>query len=126
MPDATPAVTDDTDNLPAVADDEELDPGWTHERIEFLGDRLAVRRPTPQALAGFSLSSSKYVATEVKNDMTGLFIVQHIGPQSYGHVMQRLMNPDDTDYTVETIGALMRAVVQLRIDVALAEVDAAD
>jgi hypothetical protein len=53
------------------------------------------------------------VSTEVKNDMTGLFIVEHIGPDSYGRVMQRLMDGDDTDYDSETLGLLMREIVLL-------------
>jgi hypothetical protein len=110
-------VDDTPDNLPATNDETspeyELDPDWEHDRINFAGDNLAVRAPTQQALAGFSLASSKYVSTEVKNDMTGLFIVEHIGPDSYGRVMQRLMDGDDTDYDSETLGLLMREIVLL-------------
>lgn len=120
MPD-TPAPADTTEtpteNLPAASVPDvveyELDPGWTHERIDFAGDSLAVRAPTQQALAGFSLASSKYVSNEVKNDMTGLFVVEHLGPESYGRMMQRLMDGDDPDYTPETIGELMRDIVML-------------
>lgn len=111
-------TTDDTptENLPAEVaetDTEQLDAGWPHQRITFAGDDLAVRAPTTQALTGFSLASSKYVANEVKNDMTGLFIVEHIAPESYGRVMQRLMDGDDPDYTTETVGLLMRDIVML-------------
>lgn len=92
---------------------EELDAGWEHQRLEFAGDLLAVRAPTQQALAGFSLASSKYVPNEVKNDMTGLFIVEHLGPESYGRVMRRLMDGDDPDYTSESVGVIMRDIVML-------------
>ena len=114
----TSTKTDDTptDNLPASVDTTDtpaLDAGWTHERISFAGDDLAVRAPSPQALTGFSLASSKYVSNEVKNDMTGLFIVEHIGPESYGRVMQRLMDGDDPEYTTDTVGLLMREIVML-------------
>lgn len=110
-------ANDIVDNLPAesIGDtpEYEFDPGWEHERMEFAGDNLAVRAPTQQALVGFSLASSKYVSNEVKNDMTGLFIVEHLGPDSYGRIMQRLMDGDDPDYTAETIGELMRDIVML-------------
>ena len=113
----TPTEASPTENLPAAAAPEpvayELDPGWEHQRIDFAGDSLAVRAPTQQALAGFSLASSKYVSNEVKNDMTGLFVVEHLGPESYGRMMQRLMDGDDPDYTPETIGELMRDIVML-------------
>ena len=109
---------------PAVeVDESELDPGWTHDRLDFLGDNLAVRAPTQQALAGFSLASSKYVPTDVKNDMTGLFISEHLGADTYGRVMQRLMDPDDPDYTTETIGQVMREIVMLTVN---AQQEAAD
>lgn len=115
---ATPATdVDEKDNLPAttdvVDDSPELDPDWEHDRITFAHDDLAVRAPTSQALAGFSLASSKYVDASIRNDMTGLFIVEHLGPDSYGRVMRRLMDGDDPDYDAETIGVLMREIVML-------------
>lgn len=107
----------DADEPTAAADDEptedkpEFDPDWAYARVMFRGDDLAFRKPTDQALAGFSLSSSKFVKAEVKNDITGMFIVNHLGPDSYGRVMSRLMDPDDTDYSVEAIGELMKEIV---------------
>ncbi|MBV9919265.1 MAG: hypothetical protein JOY78_00200 [Pseudonocardia sp.] len=91
---------------------EELDADWPYERLDFAGDRLAIRKPTMQALSGFSLASSKYVSMDVKNDITGLFISQHMGPESYGRMMMRLMDGDDPDYTTETVGEIMKAIVQ--------------
>lgn len=116
--DTTADKTEDTptENLPAEVESEnpdQLDPGWAHQRITFAGDDLAVRAPTTQALTGFSLSSSKYVDNQIKNDMTGLFIVEHIAPESYGRIMQRLMDGDDPDYTTDTVGLLMREIVML-------------
>jgi hypothetical protein len=101
---------------PPAAEPPALDPDWEHERLEFYGDDLAVRVPTQQALAGFSLASSKYVPSDVKNDMTGLFLTEHLGPQTYGRIMQRLMDGDDPDYTVETIGQMMREIVMLGVN----------
>ena len=92
------------------------DEPWDHEKIEFRGDLLNVRKPTDQALAGLSLSSSKYVKMTTRNDITGLFIARHLSPQSYDRVFSRLMDPDDADYTVETIGELMGAIVGNRGD----------
>lgn len=94
------------------------DEPWDHETIEFRGDTLNVRKPTDQALAGLSLSSSKYVKMTIRNDITGLFIARHLSPQSYDRVFSRLMDPDDENYTVETIGELMGAVVGSRGDAA--------
>lgn len=87
------------------------DEPWEHETIEFRGDQLNIRKPTYQALAGLSLSSSKYVKMTTRNDITGLFIARHLSPQTYDRVFSRLMDPDDAEYTVETIGELMGAIV---------------
>lgn len=92
------------------------DEPWDHETIEFRGDHLNVRKPTDQALTGLSLSSSKYVKMTTRNDITGLFIARHLSPQSYDRVFSRLLDPDDTEYTVETIGELMGAIVGNRND----------
>ena len=81
--------------------------------LEFKGDKLSVRIPSQQALAAFSLSTSKYVNSNVRNDMTGMFINRHLSPESYEQVFSRLMDPDDDGYTVESIGELMRAIVEL-------------
>lgn len=113
-----PAATADAEKSADLPESPEfdLDPGWEHDRLELFGDSLAVRAPTQQALAGFSLASSKYVPTEVKNDMTGLFLTEHLGPDTYGRMMRRLMDPDDPDYTTETIGQIMREVVMLTVN----------
>lgn len=95
----------------AVADE------WAHEWIEFGGDRLSVRKPTQQALAAYSLAMSKFVPSQMRNDITGLFISRHMSPESYERVFSRLMDPDDTEYTVSTIGEVMKQIVELAIDV---------
>lgn len=81
--------------------------------LEFKGDKLSVRVPSQQALAAFSLSTSKHISSGVRNDMTGLFINRHLSPDSYEQVFSRLMNPDDDGYTIDSIGELMRAIVEL-------------
>ena len=89
------------------------DDSWPHQTLEFLGDVLEVRKPTAQALAAYSLASSKYVSNSIRNDMTGLFMVRHLSENSYERVFSRLMDPDDEQYTLETIGDLMRGIVEL-------------
>ena len=91
--------------------DEEADDGW--RELEFHGDTLKVRPPSQQALAAFSLGTSKHVPSQTRSDLTGLFICRHLSPESYERIMDRLMNPEDEEYDVDTIGQLMFAVVQL-------------
>lgn len=89
---------------------------WKHDFIKFEGDTLGIRLPTRQALAAFSLASSRYVSLGVKNDLTGLFIARHLSPESYGRVFSRLMDPDDKEYDVDTVGALFNAIVTASLE----------
>ncbi|QHB37761.1 tail assembly chaperone [Mycobacterium phage Imvubu] len=89
---------------------------WPHGTVEFKGDTLGIRLPTRQALAAFSLASSKYVSLQVKNDLTGLFIARHLSPESYGRVFSRLMDPDEDSYDVETVGELFNVIVMAAVD----------
>lgn len=95
------------------ADTDDDTPDTDYTNLEYKGDKLQVRIPTQQALAAFSLSTSKYISGQVRNDMTGMFINRHLSPESYEQVFSRLMDPDDDDYTVESIGELMRHIVEL-------------
>lgn len=99
----------------------EPDTKWPHQWIEFEGDRLAVRKPTLQALAAYSLSASRFVDPQIQNDISGLFIARHMSPETYAHVMDRFLSPDDPDYTEESVGAIMRMVVELTTDAMPAE-----
>lgn len=103
-----PAKADTKDAEPVEADDP-----TAFRDLQFKGDKLSVRVPSQQALAAFSLSTSKHIGSGVRNDMTGLFINRHLSPESYEQVFSRLMDPDDDAYTVESIGELMRAIVEL-------------
>jgi len=96
-----------------IASTEEV---WPYDFLEFKGDKLGIRLPTRQALAAFSLASSKYVSLGVKNDLTGLFIARHLSPESYGRVFSRLMDPDEADYDVDTVGELFNAIVTASIE----------
>src|SRR5512139_3220403 len=95
--DDAPVADDDTpdedtvepepgDNKPAE-EWAEPDSDWPHEWIEFKGDKLAVRKPTQQAFAAYSLSASQFVNPQMQNDISGLFMMQHISPASYLRVM---------------------------------------
>lgn len=96
---------------------------WPHGTVEFKGDILGIRLPTRQALAAFSLASSKYVSLQVKNDLTGLFIARHLSPESYGRVFSRLMDPDEDSYDVETVGELFNVIVMAAVDADKADDD---
>lgn len=120
LPQKTTVIIDEpepgSDNLPATPappPEPTIEDDWGYETVEFCGDKLGVRRPTQQALIGFSLATSKYLSNERRNNFMGLFISQHLSPLSYDQVMYRLLDPDDPDYTVDTVGDLMKIIVEL-------------
>lgn len=88
-------------------------PPWAHIVIDFLGDKLEVRKPTEQALAGFSLASGKYIPQKLQNDLVSLFIKQHMSADSLERVFFRLLDPDDAEYEPATIGELMKEIALL-------------
>lgn len=118
------AVVEDLNT--AIALDDKFDvtksgESWPYDQLHFKGDLLGIRLPQRQALAAFSLASSKYVSLGVKNDLTGLFIARHLSPESYGRVFSRLMDPDENDYDVDTVGELFNEIVTASIDADKAE-----
>lgn len=101
------------DALPAVRPGADLakPSQWAHEFMEFGGDKLEIRVPTPQAMSALSLGMGKYVPAKMKNEISGLFIARHLSPDTYEHVYSRLMNPDDTGYNANSIGELIGALL---------------
>lgn len=97
---------------------------WMHDYLEFEGDKLEIRLPTEQALSAFSISVSKYMPADVQNDMVGLFIAKHMSPESYTHVMARMMDPDDATYNNRTVGELMGSISRASMAQRKAEADA--
>lgn len=120
-PEADPTIVEPegpgtTIALAPSVDISKLGEDWPYDWLEFKGDKLGIRLPTRQALAAFSLASSKYVSLGVKNDLTGLFIARHLSPESYGRVFSRLMDPDESDYDVDTVGELFNAIVMAAVN----------
>lgn len=118
-PPAEVVVPEDTGTVVALADRFDVTTAgetWPHDMLEFKGDLLGIRLPTRQALAAFSLASSKYVSLGVKNDLTGLFIARHLSHESYGRVFSRLMDPDEVGYDVDTVGELFNAIVTAAVE----------
>lgn len=92
-----------------------LDPDWKYERIEYRGDHLAVRKASLQALTMYQLSSGKYISMERQNNASGLFIDNHFGPDSYDRITERMMDPDDPDYDMQSFGEIVGQLVKLSI-----------
>lgn len=102
-----------TETLPAVRPSAEVAavPKWEHEWLEFGGEKLGIRTPTPQAMSALSMGLGKFVPARTQNDISGLFIARHLSPESFEHVYSRLMDPDDSAYNANTIGELLGAIL---------------
>lgn len=116
----------DIDETGEIKDSDELavpekEP-WPHEILaDFYGEDWEVRKPSEQALAGFALAAGKYVPQKLQNDLVGLFIKNHMSEESHEHMYERLMNPDDPDFTPQTLGEMMREIALLGRDELKAE-----
>ncbi|MEU9805426.1 hypothetical protein [Mycobacterium sp. NPDC050853] len=106
------------DGLPAVRPSTDVAKAdqWAHDFLEFGGDKLGIRVPTPQAMSALSMGMGKYVPPKMQNDLSGLFIANHLSPESYEHIYSRLMNPDDVGYNANTIGELIGAILTTGVE----------
>lgn len=100
---ASPGDTGDTGNAPARAQDV-----WPHDIIEMYGEQWQVRIPTQQALTAVTLSSGRYIPQQVQNDIVSLFLKNHMSEASFARLFERLSDPDDDEFSPETLGHLMR------------------
>lgn len=116
VPAPAPATSPETSRkLDSDGNPYELDPDWPYDRLEYKGDKLAVRKASLQALMAYQLSSGKYIPVEKQNDASGLFITEHIGPQSYDRIIERMMSAGDPDYTIRSFGEIMGELVRMSI-----------
>lgn len=87
---------------------------WPHSWVEFMGDRLAVRKPTQQGITAYGLGTSKFMSAEDQLAVTGKLIRNHMTGDSYARVMDRMLDPDDPAYNFQTVGELMKMIFELR------------
>lgn len=103
----------DADTLPALRDtpDPTASPGqwvhpegWKYDWVEFKGDKLAIRVPKGAALVG--LEFAKYHGEEAQQRVFGRFISRHVSDETFDRILDRMGNPDDEEYTTDTLGEL--------------------
>lgn len=97
---------------PESSDFPSIEPDWPHDIIEYAGHKLGVRIPTQQALTGFQMSTGAYVPPEIQFNMTSMFVHRHFSPVSYAFLMMRLISPDDTEFTEESFGDIVKDIVE--------------
>ena len=113
---AAATAEDETPEEGVSADGWKHPAGWEHEWIDFHGDRLGVRTPLKAALAGYELSQSGTNSQAFKAEATNRFITRHVSGDSYARMIDRLMNPDDPEYTEETIGDLIKLIAEPAVE----------
>lgn len=125
---AEPELTEEQKNEKAFYEaldawQKRFDPEWEHERIEFHGDYLAIYVPSPGALTAVSLGSGKYVGDQTRTDLVGKFMLLHLGPESYGQYMTRMMNPAEKDYGDNAFGDFITRLGEMAAAAAEASTD---
>lgn len=103
-------VTPSTSTEIAVTEDGRRELEWPHKEIVFKGETFNVRKPQPQALAAFSIISSKYMPEETQRDMLGLFLKNHLSPMSMERFAYRMFDPDDAEFDASSMGEMFRLI----------------
>jgi hypothetical protein len=109
---------EDDEDIPSIEKD------WNHETLEYAGHTFGVRLPTSQALTGFSMSTGSYVPELLRQNMVSMFLHRHFSDQSYLFLMMRLMDPDDTDFTEDSFGDIVRMLIEAAGDKITKEIEA--
>jgi hypothetical protein len=116
--DADGTVVDDEDDETSaeIARREEaevLESDWAYDVIEYKGEQWNVRRPTPQAITMFTISTGKYVPETTQRDIISLFLVRHMSPKSFVRLNERMIDGDDPDFNDKSMGEMMRKISTL-------------
>lgn len=106
----TPEDDEDDDVEPAWDD---ADKTWEYEFVEYKGDRLAVRKPLQQALTGLSMGASKFMKPEKQLNFITLFVERHMSEASYDRLIDRMMDPGDTEYGPKSFAQVMKLITSL-------------
>lgn len=105
----TPA-DDEAQSEPAVPT---LDAGWPHDWLQFHGDKLGVRIPASDAYAPVQIAEMGHTQPGLAQRLSVRFLEMHIAPQSYERVMERIMDPDEPDFTGKALGELVNVLSAL-------------
>lgn len=107
-------VVDETGAEITPKDDEgprELD--WKYQVVEYKGEEFNVRKPQPQALQAFAMMTGKRVPEATQREGISAFVVHHMSPKSFARFMERMIDPDDPEFTPAAMGELMRMISTL-------------
>lgn len=84
---------------------------WSHDWLEFKGDKLGIRVPKGAALQ--ALGAARHNSLEFQDRLVNLFVAKHLSPETYERVMYRMVDPDDEEFTTGAWGELINAIAEV-------------
>lgn len=84
---------------------------WSHDWLEFKGDKLGIRVPKGAALQ--ALGAARHNSLEFQDRLVNLFVAKHLSPETYERVMYRMVDPDDEEFTTGAWGELISAIAEV-------------
>lgn len=117
---AVPTSTDVVD--PAAEEKWTHQSEWSHDWLEFKGDKLAIRVPKGAALQ--ALGAARHNSLEFQDRLVNLFVAKHLSPETYERVMYRMVDPDDEEFTTGAWGEMISAIAEVGGERARAEAEA--
>lgn len=106
---AVPTTTDVVD--PAAEEKWTHESEWSHDWLEFKGDKLGIRVPKGAALQ--ALGAARHNSLEFQDRLVNLFVAKHLSPETYERVMYRMVDPDDEEFTTGAWGELINAIAEV-------------
>ncbi|WKK11979.1 hypothetical protein QYN14_25455 [Rhodococcus ruber] len=105
-------TTPPTDTDPGSAGDEDSEgedtpPPWPHDTVDFAGETWEVRYPTTDAALVWNMQVSKHAPASVRNDAPMVFLSKHMSEKSLARMLERLADPDDTDFGFDKLDQLL-------------------
>lgn len=111
-PTAEVAVPTSTDVVDPTAEEKWThESEWSHDWLEFKGDKLAIRVPKGAALQ--ALGAARHNSLEFQDRLVNLFVAKHLSPETYERVMYRMVDPDDEEFTTGAWGELISAIAEV-------------
>lgn len=98
---AVPAALDPTKEIAdllakgdaATAEEPEPEP-WPHQRLEYGGIELEVRKPNESALIAISMTGIPSLGPQGQMRIFTQFLVNHLSPASFATVVEAMTDPD--------------------------------
>lgn len=90
--------------------------GWAYDWLDYRGDRLGVRIPNKSAI--HAIANLKYSSLQFQQALIHRFLDKHLSPESYQRVSDRMVDPDDVEYSdipvdTDPLGEILRELMKV-------------